>query len=82
MNSVVSASLGRRPARPFQPKRPVATELHERTAPRLHQCALQTSGPASHGKAGGRLIRRTAVVRTRMPGGVEGRRLEMPPYPD
>src|SRR4029077_2840661 len=50
----------------------VAAELHERYAPRLHQRALQTSGSASYGKAGERLIRRTAVGRTRMPGGVGG----------
>ena len=32
----------------------------------------QRSWPVLHGDAGGRLIRRTAVVRTRMPGGVGG----------
>src|SRR5438034_11525784 len=50
----------------------MAAELHERLAPRLHQRALPTSGSASYGKAGECLIRRTAVVRTRMPGGVGG----------
>src|SRR5207302_7681914 len=66
----------------LQPKRPVAVELHARSAPCLHQRALQKPGSASYGKAGERLIRRTAVygpVRTVV---WEGRHREMPPYPD
>ncbi len=41
-------------------------------ASRLQQQTLRGSWPALHGEACGRLIRRTAVVRTRMPGGVGG----------
>jgi amidase len=50
----------------------VAAELLGSSASRLHQSSLPSSGPAFHGKAGRCLIRRTAVVRTRMPGGVGG----------
>ena len=56
----------------LQPKGAVAVEFVERAASRLHQCPLQGSRVAVHGEAGERLIRRTAVVRTRMPGGVGG----------
>src|SRR6267378_6566561 len=56
----------------LQPKGTVAAELLGSAASRLHQSALPSSGFDLHGKAGGRLIRRTAVVRTRMPGGVGG----------
>src|ERR1700719_158480 len=54
----------------LQPKGTVAAELLGSAASRLHQSALPSSGSALHGKAGQCLIRRTAVVRTRMPGGV------------
>src|SRR5271155_200045 len=50
----------------------MAAELFGRAASRLHQQTLQKSWVVLHGYAGGRLIRRTAVVRTRMPGGVGG----------
>src|SRR3954463_8268084 len=50
----------------------MATEFGERIASGLHQQTLQRSWIVFHGDAGGRLIRRTAVVRTRMPGGVGG----------
>jgi group II intron reverse transcriptase/maturase len=56
----------------LQPKGTVAAELFGRAASRLHQQTLQKSWVVLHGYAGGRLIRRTAVVRTRMPGGVGG----------
>ena len=56
----------------FSPKGPSAAERRGSSAPRLHQSSLRPSGPPLHGKAGRRLIRRTAVVRTRMPGGVGG----------
>ena len=66
----------------LQPEGTVAAEFVERAAPRLHQQTLQRSWVVFHGDAGGRLIRRTAVVRTRMPGGVGGVASEVPPYPD
>src|SRR5438270_13678412 len=56
----------------LQPQGTLAAELLGSAASRLHQSSLPSSGTAFHGKAGGRLIRRTAVVRTRMPGGVGG----------
>src|ERR1700730_4796397 len=56
----------------LQPQGTVAAELLGSSASRLHQSSLPSSGPAFHGKAGQCLIRRTAVVRTRMPGGVGG----------
>jgi hypothetical protein len=56
----------------FSPKGPLAAVLSERDAPRLHQQTLQRPRTVFHGDAGGRLIRRTAVVWTRMPGGVGG----------
>src|SRR5207248_1383449 len=56
----------------LQPKGTVAAELLGSSASRLHQSPLPSSGAAFHGKAGKCLIRRTAVVRTRMPGGVGG----------
>src|SRR5713101_5368892 len=56
----------------LQPKGTVAAELLGSAASRLHQSALPSSGFDLHGKAGECLIRRTAVVRTRMPGGVGG----------
>src|SRR5207247_2501973 len=59
-----------RTGRPFGDLEPA--ELLGSSASRLHQSSLPSSGAAFHGKAGGRLIRRTAVVRTRMPGGVGG----------
>src|SRR6516164_9167316 len=55
----------------LQPKGTLAAELFGSLAPRLHQCPFPSSGTAVHG-ATGCLIRRTAVVRTRMPGGVGG----------
>ena len=55
----------------FSPKGPWS-ELFRSAASRLHQSALPSSGPAFHGDTGECLIRRTAVVRTRMPGGVGG----------
>src|SRR5947199_10532288 len=48
----------------------MAIELFGSVASRLHQSSLPSSGSAFYGKAGECLIRRTAVVRTRMPGGV------------
>src|SRR5436305_2885174 len=56
----------------FQPKGTMAIELFGSVASRLHQSSLPSSGSAFYGKAGECLIRRTAVVRTRMPGGVGG----------
>jgi hypothetical protein len=56
----------------FQPQGSLAAELLGSSASRLYQSSLPSSGPDLHGEAGGRLIRRTAVVRTRMPGGVGG----------
>src|SRR4029077_9798389 len=56
----------------LQPKGTVAVELLGSSASRLHQSSLPSSGSAFHAKAGQCLIRRTAVVRTRMPGGVGG----------
>src|SRR3954471_1930006 len=56
----------------LQPEGTLAAELLGSSATRLHQSSLRPSGPPLHGKVGGRLIRRTAVVRTRMPGGVGG----------
>src|SRR6266566_4313483 len=56
----------------LQPKGTVAAELLGSAASRLHQSALPSSGSDLHGKASECLIRRTAVVRTRMPGGVGG----------
>src|SRR5713101_9217514 len=56
----------------LQPKGTVAAELLGSSASRLHQSSLPSSGPHLHGKADGCLIRRIAVVRTRMPGGVGG----------
>ena len=56
----------------LQPEGTVAAQLVERAASSLHQQALQGSWAVFHGDTGGRLIRRTAVVRTRMPGGVGG----------
>src|SRR5438270_13325277 len=50
----------------------MAIELFGSAASRLHQSSLPSSGSAFYGKAGECLIRRTAVVRTRMPGGVGG----------
>src|SRR3954471_22748093 len=50
----------------------MAVELFRSAASRLHQSSLPSSGSAFYGKAGECLIRRTAVVRTRMPGGVGG----------
>src|SRR3954471_24584472 len=50
----------------------MAAQRLRRPAPRLHQCPLQEDGAALLGEDGNRLIRRTAVVRTRMPGGVGG----------
>ena len=56
----------------LQPKGTMAAEFFGRAASRLHQQTLQGSWAVFHGYAGGCLIRRTAVVRTRMPGGVGG----------
>src|SRR3954447_20511659 len=56
----------------LQPEGTVAAELVERSASRLHQQTLQGTWAALDGGAGERVIRRTAVVRTRMPGGVGG----------
>src|SRR3954469_13201034 len=56
----------------LQPEGTLAAERRGSAAPRLHQSSLRPSGPPLHGKVGRRLIRRTAVVRTRMPGGVGG----------
>src|SRR5437868_14424222 len=50
----------------------MAIELFGSAASRLHQSSLSSSGTAFYGKAGECLIRRRAVVRTRMPGGVGG----------
>ena len=54
------------------PKGTLTAERRGSAASRLHQSSLHSSGLASHGDACGRLIRRTAVIRTRMPGGVGG----------
>src|ERR1700746_3911206 len=54
----------------LQPKRTLAAELLGSLAPWLQQSPLPSSRTASNGDTGGCLIRRTAVVRTRMPGGV------------
>jgi len=62
-----SASAGH-----FQSKGTLAAELLGSFAPRFHQSPFPSSGPASDGEADGCLIRRTTVVRTRMPGGVGG----------
>jgi hypothetical protein len=62
-------------------KHTLAAELLGSSASRLHQNSLPSSGTALHGKAGQCLIRRTAVVRTRMPVVWEGRHREMSPYP-
>ena len=55
---------------------PEGTVAAERRRNALHRAFTNSSLPSSraalHGNAGGRLIRRTAVVRTRMPGGVGG----------
>src|ERR1700747_2178542 len=56
----------------LQPKRTLAAELLGSLAPRLQQSPFPSSRTASNGDTGGCLIRRTAVVRTRMPGGVGG----------
>src|SRR6516162_8795505 len=56
----------------FQLKGTLAVELFGSLAPRLHQSPFRSSRIASNGETGGCLIRRTAVVRTRMPGGVGG----------
>src|ERR1700747_1552133 len=56
----------------FQPKRTLAAELLGSLAPWLQQSPFPSSRTASNGDTGGCLIRRTAVVRTRMPGGVGG----------
>src|SRR6202008_955510 len=56
----------------LQPKRTLAAELLGSLAPWLQQSPFPSSRTASNGDTGGRLIRRTAVVRTRMPGGVGG----------
>src|SRR4051794_2397709 len=56
----------------LQPEGAVAAEFVERAAPCLHQQTLQGSWAVRHGDARQRVIRRTAVVRTRMPGGVGG----------
>src|SRR4051794_5760533 len=66
----------------LQPEGTLAAELLGSSAPRLHQSSLRPSGPPLHGKVGRRLIRRTAVVRTRMPGGVGGAASREAPYPD
>src|ERR1700760_4062638 len=49
----------------LQPKGTVAAEFGGRPAPGLHQQTLQRSWIVFHRDADGRLIRRTAVVRTR-----------------
>jgi hypothetical protein len=59
----------------------LAEALGERDASRLQQQTLQGSWPVFHGDARWHLIRRTAVVRTRMPGGVGGAASRMPPIP-
>src|SRR6201981_4257605 len=56
----------------LQPKRTLAAELLGSLAPWLQQSPFPSSRTASNGDTGGCLIRRTAVVRTRMPGGVGG----------
>src|SRR2546423_7843731 len=50
----------------------MAIELFGSAASCLHQSSLPSSGSAFYGNADECLIRRTAVVRTRMPGGVGG----------
>ena len=50
----------------------LAAELLRSAAPRLHQGPFPSSRSDLHGAALRYLIRRTAVVRTRMPGGVGG----------
>src|ERR1700752_1940618 len=56
----------------LQPKRTLAAELLGSLAPWLQQSPFPSSRTASNGDTGGCLIRRTAVVRPRMPGGVGG----------
>src|SRR3954464_1384564 len=46
----------------LQPEGTLAAERRGSSAPRLHQSSLRPSGPPLHGKAGKRLIRRTAVL--------------------
>jgi hypothetical protein len=60
----------------------LAAQFHARPAPRLCQRPLPAAGPALDGELVHRLIRRTAVVRTRMPGGVGGAASRDAPYPD
>src|SRR5262245_56583372 len=50
----------------------MAVELERGPASQLHQRPFRKSRVACHGKSAEGLIRRTAVVRTRMPGGVGG----------
>jgi hypothetical protein len=68
--------------RRLEPEGTMAAEFVKRAAPRPHQQALQGSWAVFLGSDGGCLIRRTAVVRTRMPGGVGGVALRDAPYPD
>src|SRR6266446_10350315 len=75
--SAIASSVGSkfpkgRPVRLSSAQGTVAVELLGSAAPRLHQSPLPSSGSAFHGEAGQCLIRRTAMVRTRMPGGVGG----------
>jgi hypothetical protein len=60
----------------------MATEFVERAAPRVLQQMRQGSRTCRHGNDRKRLIRRTAVVRTRMPGDVGGAASrDVPPIP-
>jgi hypothetical protein len=54
----------------LQPEATMAAEFVKRATPRPHQQALQGSWAVFHGSDGRCSIRRTAAVRTRMPGGV------------
>ncbi len=65
----------------LQPERPVATELHECPAPRLHQRSLQTSGSASHGLVNAQSAEPPWYGPV-CPVVWEGWHREMPPYPD
>jgi len=56
----------------LQPKGTLAAKFFGSLARRLHQRPFPPPGTAFHGETGGCLIRRTPVVRTRMPGGAGG----------
>src|SRR6516162_10010070 len=66
-------------SQPQNPPQLSKSGLKEGWSPRLHQSPFPSSRTASNGETGGCLIRRTAVVRTRMPGVWEGWHREMSP---